>query len=83
MSNASRLGSLFKSGSLSQLGSFLGSIGITGSLLLVAYELKPSREIAELQFAYAEDDLVELKNFKSRTTLIRRDFGDSKSMFPH
>lgn len=52
MSNASRLSSLFKSGSLSQLGSFLGSIGIAGSLLLVAYELKQSREIAELQFAY-------------------------------
>jgi hypothetical protein len=57
MSNASRLGSLFKSGSLSQLGSFLGSIGIAGSLLLVAYELKQSREIAELQFAYQRMDI--------------------------
>ena len=57
MSNASRLGSFFKSGSLSQLGSFLGSIGIAGSLLLVAYELKQSREIAELQFAYQRVDL--------------------------
>ena len=57
MSNASRLGSFFKSGSLSQLGSFLGSIGIAGSLLLVAYELKQSREIAELQFAYQRTDL--------------------------
>jgi hypothetical protein len=57
MSNASRLSSLFKSGSLSQLGSFLGSIGIAGSLLLVAYELKQSREIAELQFAYQRMEL--------------------------
>tara|TARA_X000000950_G_C13850024_1_gene634056 strand:+ start:624 stop:1145 length:522 start_codon:yes stop_codon:yes gene_type:complete len=63
MSNASRLGSFFKSGSLSQLGSFLGSIGIAGSLLLVAYELKQSREIAELQFAYQR---VEIKQILER-----------------
>lgn len=63
VSNASRLSSLFKSGSLSQLGSFLGSIGIAGSLLLVAYELKQSREIAELQFAYQR---VEIKQILER-----------------
>lgn len=60
MSNASRLGSFFKSGSLSQLGSFLGSIGIAGSLLLVAYELKQSREIAELQFAYQRMEIKQI-----------------------
>lgn len=57
MSNASRLGSLLKSGSLSQLGSFLGSIGIAGSLLLVAYELKQSRDIAVVQLASQRLDL--------------------------
>ena len=57
MSNASRLSSLFKSGSLSQLGSFLGSIGIAGSLLLVAYELKQSRDIAVVQLASQRLDL--------------------------
>lgn len=57
MSNASRLGSLFKSGSLSQLGSLLGSIGIAGSLLLVAYELKQSRDIAVVQLASQSLDL--------------------------
>ena len=57
MSNASRLGSLFKSGSLSQLGSFLGSIGIAGSLLLVAYELKQTRDIAVVQLASQRLDL--------------------------
>jgi hypothetical protein len=62
MSNASRLSFLFKSGSLSQLGSFLGSIGIAGSLLLVAYELKQSREIAELQFAYQRMELKQISD---------------------
>lgn len=57
MSNASRLSSLFKSGSLSQLGSFLGSLGIAGSLLLVAYELKQSRDIAVVQLASQRLDL--------------------------
>ena len=66
MSNASRLGALFKSGSLSQLGSFLGSIGIAGSLLLVAYELKQSREIAELQFAYQRMDIKQKLNESPR-----------------
>ena len=60
MSNASRLGSLLKLGSLGQLGSFLGSIGIAGSLLLVAYELKQSRDIAELQFAYQRMELKQI-----------------------
>ena len=60
MSNTSRLSSLFKSGSLSQFGSFLGSIGIAASLLLVAFELKQSRDIAELQFAYQRMELKQI-----------------------
>jgi hypothetical protein len=57
MSNASRLSSLFKSGSLTQLDSFLGSIGIAGSLPLVSYELKQSRDIAVVQLASQRLDL--------------------------
>ena len=57
MSTASRLASLAESFSLSQLGSFLGSIGIAGSLLLVAYELKQSRDIAVVQLASQRLDL--------------------------
>lgn len=73
MSNASRLGSFFKSGSLSQLGSFLGSIGIAGSLLLVAYELKQSREIAELQFAY-QRYVIDMDVGTKPTDLTRLEF---------
>jgi len=57
MSNASRLGSLIESESLRRLASFLGSIGIAGSLLLVAYELKQSRDIAVVQLASQRLDL--------------------------
>jgi hypothetical protein len=57
MSTASRLASLAEFLSLSQLGSFLGSIGIAGSLLLVAYELKQSRDIAVVQLASQRLDL--------------------------
>lgn len=57
MSNASRLGPLVGSASLRRLGSFLGSIGIAGSLLLVASELKQSRDIAVVQLASQRLDL--------------------------
>lgn len=57
MSNATRIKSIVGSGSLSQPGSFLGSLGIAASLLLVAYELQQSRDIAEVQLASQRLDL--------------------------
>ena len=57
MSSSTRIKSIVRSGSLSQIGSFLGSLGIAASLLLVAYELQQSRDIAEVQLASQRLDL--------------------------